>query len=166
MTMNDQKETRVRDQPGDDELEEELRRTAASLDPVPPELLRAAADAFTWRTVDAELAELVYDSLVDEDALALVRGGSDRRLLSFEAGGLSIDLEVSTAGAARELTGQLAPPQRASIEIRAGSGRVRTDADELGRFRATSVPAGPMSLRCQLAAAGTGPAIVTDWISA
>ncbi|HBW18475.1 MAG TPA: hypothetical protein DEH11_05400, partial [Actinobacteria bacterium] len=116
--MNDQKETRVRDQPGDDELEEELRRTAASLDPVPPELLRAAADAFTWRTVDAELAELVYDSLVDEDALALVRGGSDRRLLSFEAGGLSIDLEVSTAGAARELTGQLAPPQRASIEIR------------------------------------------------
>ena len=156
----------MRDQPGDDELEEELRRTAASLDPVPSELLQAAADAFTWRTVDAELAELVYDSLVDEDAMALVRGGQDRRLLSFEAAGLTIDLQVTTSGAARELTGQLAPPQRASIEIRSGSGQVTTDADELGRFRATSVPAGPMSLRCSLTAADPGPAIITDWISA
>ncbi len=154
------------DQPGDDELEGELRRTAASLDPVPPELLQAAADAFTWRTVDAELAELVYDSLADEDAMALVRGGPDRRLLTFEAGVLTIDLELTTTGAARDLTGQLAPPQRASIEIRAGSGRVTIDTDELGRFRAASVPAGPMSLRCSLTAAPGGAAVVTDWISA
>lgn len=155
----------MRGKPGGSELEEELRRAAASLDPVPPELLRAAADAFSWRTVDAELAELVYDSLLDQAGPSLVRGPQDRRLLSFQAGAVTIDLQVTRKGSARDLIGQLAPPQQASIEIRAGSGIVTVDADELGRFRAGSVPAGPMSLRCRLAAAGTGPAVSTDWVA-
>src|SRR5216684_8898574 len=64
----------------DTELEEELRRAAARFDPVPGELLRAAASVFTWRTIDAELAELVFDSLVDHDEVSLVRGPAERRL--------------------------------------------------------------------------------------
>ena len=51
----------------DDELEAELRRLAADREPVPAELVQAALDAFGWRDIDAELAELVYDSLVDAD---------------------------------------------------------------------------------------------------
>jgi hypothetical protein len=145
-------------------LEEELRRAAARFDPVPRELLRAADEAFTWRTIDAELAELVYDSLADQDEVSLVRGPSERRLLSFRAGGLTIDLEVTSASSSRGLVGQLVPPQQATVEVRVGARAIAADADELGRFRAGPVPAGPMSLRCSIVSAEPGAAVVTDWV--
>ena len=58
----------------DDELEAELRQLAANREPVPAQLHQAAVDAFSWRDIDAEIAELVYDSLLDADAASLVRG--------------------------------------------------------------------------------------------
>ena len=102
----------------DDELEAELRRLAADREPVPAELVQAAVDAFGWRDIDAELAELVYDSLVDADEASLVRGPPGQRLVSFAVGGLTIDVEVTSAGAGRTVMGQIAPPQRASVDIR------------------------------------------------
>jgi hypothetical protein len=158
------KETTVHDERNEPGLEDELRQAAARFDPVPHELLQAAADAFSWRTIDAELAELVFDSLVDHDEAALVRGPPERRLLSFQSGGLTIDLEVTSTRSSRALVGQLVPPQQASIEVRVGASVVATDADELGRFRAGPVPAGPMSLRCSAAPQQPGPVIVTDWV--
>jgi len=146
------------------DLEEELRLAAARFDPVPRELLQAATAAFDWRTIDAELAELVFDSLVDHDELTLVRGPPERRLLSFHAGGLTIDLEVNAASSSRGLVGQLIPPQQASVEIRVGTDVIAIEADELGRFRAGPVPTGPMSLRCTAASSEPGPVVVTDWV--
>ena len=134
-------------------LEDELRRAAAHFDPVPGALLRAAEEAFTWRTIDAELAELVYDSLIDHSQTSLVRGPSERRLLSFQAGRLTIDLEVTSTNSARGLVGQLDPPGQANVEIRVGAAAIAVDADELGRFLAGPVPAGPMSLRCSVVSA-------------
>ena len=56
--------------------EAELRALFGHLDPVPQLLDDAARAAFTWRTVDAELAELMRDSAEAEDeAGLLVRGG-------------------------------------------------------------------------------------------
>jgi hypothetical protein len=146
-------------------LEEELRQAAARFDPVPGELLRAADEAYTWRTIDAELAELAYDSLVDQDEISLVLGPPERRLLSFQAGRLTIDLEITRTGSARGLVGQLVPPRPATVEIRVGGTSIAVDADELGRFRAGPVSAGPMSLRCSVGPAEPGTAVVTDWVS-
>ncbi len=147
-------------------LEEDLRRAVARFDPVPAGLLVAAAEAFTWRTIDAELAGLVFDSLVDSDAASLVRGPAERRLLSFQAAGLSIDLEVTSMTSGRGLVGQLAPARQANVEIRVADSVVATEADELGRFRAGPLPAGPMSLRCSPAPAGPATAaVVTDWVT-
>jgi hypothetical protein len=154
----------VHDERHETELEDELRRAAARFDPVPGDLLRAADEAFTWRTIDAELAELVYDSLVDHDEVSLVRGPSERRLLSFQAGGLTIDLEVTSTDSSRGLVGQLVPPRQASVEIRIGAATIPADTDELGRFRAGPLPAGPMSLRCSVGSAEPGAAVVTDWV--
>jgi len=152
----------VRDEPADTELTEELRQIAARIEPVPPRLLQAAVEAFTWRTIDADLAELVFDSLADDRETALVRGSQHDRLLSFRAGDLAIEVEVGTAGSARSLIGQLDPPQRATVDIRHSGGVVTLQADELGRFSADSLPVGPVSLRCALA--GTGPPVVTEWV--
>jgi hypothetical protein len=146
----------------DDELTSELRRLTARLDPVPPELLDAAAGAFAWRDIDAELAELVFDSLLDTDEASLVRGAPERRLVSFAGGGLTIDVEVTTAGPERMVMGQMVPPQRGVVDIRRRQETVSIEADELGRFRSGPLPPGPLSLR--LRPAGGAP-VVTDWLA-
>jgi hypothetical protein len=162
-------ETGVNHELDDTELERQLRRVAERVEPVPPALLQAAFDAYTWRTVDAELAELVFDSLADHEAAALVRGTEEGRLLSFETGDLTIEVEVTGAGPARQLIGQLMPAQPATIDIRRGQDTTRVTTDELGRFTVAGLRAGPVSLRCS-AAAGPGEkahgrTIVTDWVS-
>ena len=79
--------------------EAELRALFAHMDPVPPLLDDAARAAFTWRTVDAELAELMRDSAdAEEEAGMLVRGGGGPRQLSFESPRLGIELEVAATG--------------------------------------------------------------------
>jgi hypothetical protein len=149
----------------DDELEAELRRLAADREPVPAELVQAALDAFGWRDIDAELAELVYDSLVDADEASLVRGSPGQRLVSFAVGGITIDLEVTGAGPGRSVMGQIVPPQCAMVDIRGPQDTVTVAADELGRFQSGPVPPGPASLRLRPPPGGDGPAIVTDWIA-
>jgi hypothetical protein len=147
------------------ELVAELRRVVAQIDPVPPALLAAAMGAFAWRTIDADLAELVFDSLVDQDEAALVRGAGHGRILSFRAPTLTIDVEVASAGDARMLVGQLVPPQTASIDIRQGDSVITTEADELGRFSAGPVQAGPTSLRCRVGGDTDQPSVATDWVA-
>jgi hypothetical protein len=156
--------------PEDVALEEELRVLAARFEPVPDRLVQAAVDAYAWRTVDADLAELVFDSLADSQEAALVRGGEGERLLSFQASSLTIEIEVTAAGAVRRLIGQLVPPQRADVEIRRQDDVVTIATDELGRFIADSLPPGPVSLRCVPPAGAPGaagqitPPVVTDWV--
>jgi hypothetical protein len=152
-------------QESDNELEAELRRLAADLEPVPAELAQAAVDAFGWRNIDAELAELVYDSLIDTDEASLVRGSPGQRLVSFAVGGMTIDIEVTSAGPGRAVMGQIAPPQRATVDIRGLQDTVTVEADELGRFQSGPIPPGPASLRLRPPSGGDGPPIVTDWIS-
>ncbi|HKB31916.1 MAG TPA: hypothetical protein VKD26_13915 [Streptosporangiaceae bacterium] len=155
----------MRDEPDDTELEEQLRQVAARFEPVPPDLMRTAVGAYTWRTIDADLAELVFDSAVDDDEAALVRGAPQGRLLSFRSSGLTIDVEVTGGGSRRNLIGQLVPPGRAAIEIRQGGDVVSLDADELGRFTAGPFRAGPIRLRLSGAAQAGPRRVVTDWVS-
>lgn len=64
----------------DAELEGRLRQAAELFDPVPDSLLRVATGAYSFRTIDAELADLTFDSLAGP---APVRGGEQPRLLTF-----------------------------------------------------------------------------------
>jgi hypothetical protein len=155
----------------DQELDDELRRIAARLDPVPEALVHAAEAAFAWRGVDVELAELAFDSLAERESLALVRGADEPRLLTFHAAELTIELEVRPptrehpplAGVEHRLIGQLLPPGPARVEVRHPDGVLMVEADELGRFAAEQVATGPISLRCQRAGAATAP-VVTEWV--
>lgn len=117
-----------------------LRRLAAVLGrvrAVPAEAARTAKGLFAWRTADAELAALTHDSLLD-DAPALARSAAGPRILAFEAGELTVEVEVDDRPGGRRLVGQLVPAQPASLELReltAGpAGGIATTADELGRF--------------------------------
>src|SRR6188768_2138757 len=79
------------DRMSDEELERQLR--AALSDPVPDSVLRASEGLFTWRTIDAELAEL---ELMDAEA-AGVRGDT-AIALTFVVDDHVIEVEIDTNG--------------------------------------------------------------------
>jgi len=141
-------------------LEEELRRAAELLDPVPEHLVRQAVSAYAWHTVDAELAELTFDSLAPEHAAA-VRGPGAPRLLTFEAATVTVEIEITECGDARRLTGRISPPRPAGVELCHPDRRLTVPTDELGRFSCDGLRPGPLGLRCRTAE----QTVVTDWVA-
>jgi hypothetical protein len=149
--------------PADASLLDELGATVGRADPVPDDLVAAARASFTWRTIDEELAALVFDSAVDE--LVGVRSTvTAPRLLSFEGDGGAVEIEVAEG----RLVGLLEPAAAAEVELRRPAGVRTTQADGQGRFsfdlRVSSQPdgtgLGPVSLRV----VGPGLRLVTGWI--
>jgi hypothetical protein len=139
----------------------ELRSLINRLDAVPDRTDEAARAAYTWRTIDAELAELTRDSLVDEADLHTVRGNDGPRLLSFESPRLSVELEVADLGRqGRRLVGQLVPPGTAEVVVEHAGGRIETASDELGRFVVEGLRPGPARVRCRVE---DGAEIETEW---
>ncbi|GAA3989571.1 hypothetical protein GCM10022384_41940 [Streptomyces marokkonensis] len=138
-------------------LEEELRQAAAILDPVPAGLRQVAVDAFALHGLDARVAELTFDSLVDAIP---VRGETDPpRMLTFSVDEVTVDVEVTADG----LIGQVLPPGPARIEVLSGSlAHARLTADDMGRFTGEAPPTGPFALRLR-----TGREVVmTEWLRA
>jgi hypothetical protein len=125
----------------------------------------AGSDGFTWRPIDAEVAELAYDSVADRSLASAVRGSEGTRLLTFEAPGLTVEVEVTALGARRHMIGQLLPNRRARVMVRHQDGIATVDADRFGRFRVEDLPSGPGSLRCHLAGEEAGAPVVTDWVT-
>lgn len=144
-----------------DQLTERLRAVGNRVDPVPAAVSAAARAAFAWRAIDVELAELTYDSVVDEAALAGVRGRGGTRQLTFEAPGLTVEVEVGAADGLH-LVGQLVPAHAGTVEVRHGGGSQTVVVDDLGRFTTDRLPAGPLSLRCSAAAAAP---VDTEWVA-
>ncbi len=144
----------------DEDFDEEtvfatLKRVIGGSDPVPADVVQAALASRTWRRVDAELAELVYDSVVDG---ALVRSSRGGRQLTFEAPELTVEVEVGPGS----LEGQFVPPQPGQVEVRHSDGSLTVAADHHGHFRVEAVLHGPVSLRCQ-PELGNVPT-VTSWV--
>lgn len=114
-----------------------------------PGVVEAAKELYTWRTVDAEIAALTYDSLLDETPAA-VRAAGLPRILTFEADGVMVEVELVTEPSGRRLLGQVVPAQPVDLELHAGpAGPVRAEADELGRF-VLPLPERPQRLRLRL----------------
>lgn len=143
----------------DDELLDVLARAVGTAEPVPEEVVAAAKSAYTWRTVDAELAELARDSLQETGRLVGVRSTrAPIRSLTFEVGALNLEVDVTGEG----LLGQLTPAVAAEVAIEGVGGIAASVAtDQWGFFALRPAPTGLVRLR--FTAAGTAPA-VTPWI--
>ena len=149
--MTDDREPPTAPSQEPDPLLEELRWIASIVEPVPERAIEAGQAAFAWRTIDAELAALVHDSLADA-APAGVRGGEEPpALLTFESPHLLVEVKVVQAGAERELVGQLVsgetdPSPVAGVELVVEHAGGRTSA------AASPRPGSPPG-RCACAAA-------------
>ncbi len=147
----------------DDDLLAELRMAVDESDPPPERLATIAKAALTWRTIDAELAELAFDSTRD---LAGVRSETMQRQVTFESADLEIEL-MMTGDEDRRLIGQLVPAMVSTVVMIVGDEsapeRTTTTSDDLGRFSFDDVPTEPVGFAV-LDAEGR-PSVQTDRIS-
>jgi hypothetical protein len=143
----------------DEELLAALRQALSSRRGVPPEFVEAGKNAFAWHNIDAELAQLTYDSIAAEPAGHTRAESASIRALTFTSARITIELEVTQDA----LVGQVVPAQAATIEVQAHE---QTDtqiaSDEIGCFAVQPIPHGPFRLRCR--AAG-GIDVLTGWIT-
>ncbi len=132
---------------------------------VPPRLVKAARAAYAWRTLDAELAALAYDSArpASSDLLAagqpaLREDTALLRYLTFVATDLTVEVEVGDG----RLLGQIMPPCPGELEVwTAESAGGFTAIDALGCFSVAPVPTRAFRLHVRTAA---GTRVRTAWI--
>jgi hypothetical protein len=149
----------MRDGWDDEQLMEALRESMRARQAVPDWFIETAKSAYAWHNIDAELAQLTYDSHNDKEAAAVVRSeAASIRALTFTSAHLSIELEV-TAGS---LLGQIIPPRSGTIEVHTKTGVTSSPVDEIGCFSLAPLPAGPFRLRCRTT---DGTEVLTGWIT-
>jgi hypothetical protein len=149
----------VRDGWDDEQLMSELREALRAREAVPDWFIETGKSAYAWHNIDAELAQLTYDSLSDTAAAAVTRSeAASIRALTFTSAHLSIELEVT----ARSLLGQIIPPRGGTIEVHTRGGVTSLPADEIGCFSVAPIPDGPFRLRCRTT---DGTDVLTGWIT-
>ena len=144
----------------DEELLVVLRQALAERQAVPPEFVAAAKNAFAWHNIDAELAELTYDSSRDAETAPSTRAETASiRALTFTSAHLTIELEVTHDS----LLGQIVPAQSGTIKVQLRDGAESTvPADGIGRFTIRPMPAGTFRLHCKTDADADA---LTGWIT-
>ena len=142
----------------DDELLELVGRALRAAEPVPDRVMAGARAAWTWRTIDAELAELVFDSATE---LTGVRSEDTARQLTFRAPGVEIEVMV-VDDATRRIVGQLIPPGEFAVQLAIGDRVIEEATDRLGRFSFEPVPPGPV--RISVMAADGAKIVSTEWV--
>lgn len=145
------------------QLAAELRSVYDAVDPVPPEVVAVAYGALAWLSIDADLATLVADSADTDDRHAGVRDGGGARLVTFEANGVVIEVEVAETGDTRRLLGQVIPATTGSVVVETPQAATAVDVDSLGRFSTAGVRRGPVRLTCQLR--DSDQHVATSWIT-
>lgn len=152
------------DEMTDDQLMAALGEAVAEQQAVSERRRDAARSAFTWRSVDQELAELLHDSALDAGAAVRSSAGGPRSL-SFGRSGLTLEIEVEGDGVLGEVIGEGAASDptvpttvtlvRPDVEDR----QVTTDA--AGFFRLPDVTPGPARFVVERA----GWTLTTPWVT-
>lgn len=144
----------------DEQLMAALRESLDQYRSVPPEFIEAGKNAFAWHNVDAEIAQLTYDSTYHQDTVASMRSETASiRALTFTSAQLTIELEV----AGDSLLGQVIPARPGTIEVQTRVGVIAAiTPDELGCFTVCPIPDTPFRLYWQ---AGNSPDVMTGWIT-
>src|SRR5690348_14056981 len=118
----------------DEALMTRLRDIAERIDPVPDFVYELGRAAFSLRSLDAELAELVDDSAV--------------RMLYYESSELSVELHVTHRDGRRSGLGQVIGGSATEVRVESTNrGPEQTvQIDDLGRFDLADLPGGPFRM--------------------
>ena len=144
--------------PEEERLLSDLRDALLAAQHPQAELIIAnAQDAFSYATLEDELAHLVYDSALENDLVGTVRAADTSRMVIFECQALTMELEIR----GRDIVGQIGPPGPATDSVETSDGAMsEVHADDLGCFTArVSEPAGPLRFRVSR----PGSSAITEW---
>jgi hypothetical protein len=144
----------------DEQLMAAMRAAMKARQAVPDRFIEMGKNAYAWHNIDAELAQLTYDSRSDagQAALAVRSEAASIRSLTFTSGRLSIELEVAETS----LVGQIIPPRAGTLEVHTTAGVTSSPVDEIGCFAVSPIPASPFRLRCRTE---DGADVLTGWIT-
>lgn len=136
------------DELNDDELMAELAAAVEEETAVSDRRRAAAKAAFTWRTVDAELAELLHDSALDPGA-AVRSGSADAdgpRMLSFRRAAVTLEVEIEGDAVLGEVVDEDSDTDApAVVTLQRPDAEDRTaETDASGFFRFADVEPGPV----------------------
>ena len=143
----------------DDQLMAALAEVLQTERNVPRDFIEAGQAAFTWHSIDAELAALTFDSETETMAAAVRSAEPTPRFLTCTAAHLTIGLEIGQD----EVIGQIVPPQPGHVDAYPVQGPALTaTVNKIGFFLIRSLPASPFRLHCQ---AENGVSVLTIWIT-
>jgi hypothetical protein len=150
----------MRDGWDDEQLLAALSEAMRARRVVSASFVETARSAYTWHDIDAELAQLTYDSSRHPDSCAAVRSeDASIRAMTFTSAHFSVELEV----AGSSLIGQILPPQEGTIDVQTQAATTTVaQIDQIGCFRVEPVPPGPFRLCCRIA---EGINVMTGWIT-
>jgi hypothetical protein len=142
----------------DEQLLTALRESMRARQVVPDAFVDTAKNTYTWHNIDAELAQLTYDSS-RELAAGLRSETASIRALTFTSARITLEIEVT----GNSLLGQVIPPRAGTLETQTRAGAITsTSIDEIGCFAVEPIPASPFRLRCRTA---DGADVLTGWIT-
>jgi hypothetical protein len=145
----------------DDELLAALGEALRAREAVPEWFVETGKNAYAWHNIDAELAQLTYDSDSDRDRDLVTAVRSETasiRALTFTSERLSIELEVGDGS----LLGQIIPPRAGTVETHTRAGVTTSPVDEIGSFAVEPIPASTFRLRFRTT---DGLDVLTGWIT-
>ena len=142
----------------DEQLLAALGQAARARQAVPSWFVQAGKSAFAWHDIDAELAELTYDSQDERRAPAAVRSETAPiRAITFTSARLRVELEITEGS----VLGQVIPSRAGILEIHTKAGISTAEVDEIGCFAVNPVPVTPFRLRYRTQ---DGADVLTGWI--
>jgi hypothetical protein len=149
----------VHDDRDDEQLLAALGEALKARQAVPDWFVETGKSAYAWHNIDAELAQLTYDSSHDTMGAAITRTeAASIRSLTFTSPHLSLELEVT----GNSLLGQVIPPRAGTLETHTRAGVTTSPVDEIGCFAVDPIPASQFRLRYRTT---DGIDVLTGWIT-
>jgi hypothetical protein len=141
----------------DDALLADLGKAlASSRQPVAGQVMTGGRAAFSFFTMEEELAGLVYDSLLESEAVGAGRATTAARTVVFESDTVSVQMEIAEDG----IVGQVVPTSGVAISAEGADGsRSDVATDEEGCFTLSPPGHGPVRLHITT----PGATAVTEW---
>lgn len=144
--------------PSDAELLDLLREGLTTADDVPASVFEAGYAAYSWRTIDVELAALMYDSATDLAASGARAEQAAVRAMTFTTAVITIEIEIG----ADEVLGQLNPGMATQVTVEVqDSGPAVCPVNGVGGFVIAPLPSSPFRLLVEV----DGHPVVTGWVN-
>ncbi len=120
-----------------------LLRAALEAENPPPTNVDAVADlTYAWRTIDADLAALSYDSVLEP---ATTRDDGSVRTLAFELND-DVRIDIRIDAERTRIVGQVEPAAEGTAELIHREGAETVDIDDFGVFVFEAIASGPVSI--------------------